>query len=195
MDVLWPGQRQRFMGERTKTFIENTFSIWPHNPPSSTLHTSNCKFNKALYNMAKTYTHTHPSGMAVTCVASAIIYNILIELDATPGAGRRNMVDGHWPRSKMHFKCRLAELWHLAAEFATSSGKTKRMAHHGPREQHLNMCQQICARVAVLNARRNEKGFKVCDGHRNYRPGCTCAGSVLNFVEQKAGFQLPCIFQ
>jgi len=48
------------------------------------------------------------------------------------------MVDGngHWPRSKMHFKCRLAELWHLAAEFATSSGneKTKRMAHPGPRE-------------------------------------------------------------
>jgi len=81
--VLWPGHRQRFMGERTKTFIENTFSIFgePKEPPS------NCKFNKALYNTAKTY-------MRWWCLraASAIIYNILIELDA----GRRNMVDGGW---------------------------------------------------------------------------------------------------
>lgn len=93
--------------------------------------------------MAKTETQTetetqHTHSHVVPRDASAIIYNILIELDAAPGllgSASQKMADGNgrngqWPRSKMHFKCRLAELWHLAAQCATgSSGKTKRMAH------------------------------------------------------------------
>lgn len=150
---FWPGRRQRFMGERTKTFIENTFSILPLGDSR----TSNCKFNKALYNMAKTLSPalTHTRCRCLGCECNNLQhFNRIRRRRWELEAGRQKAEDGQRPRSKMHFKCCMEGLWHLAVPPAAE--RQKEMAHLVAKETYLNMCQQICAST-IADARTEWK--------------------------------------
>lgn len=169
-----PGRRQRFMGERTKTFIENTFSILPLGDSR----TSNCKFNKALYNMAKTLSPalTHTRCRCFGCECNNLQhFNRIRRRRWELGAGRLKAEDGQRPRSK----CILSAAWR---DFGTwqyrQQRKDKKKWHiQWPRNRTWT-CASKSAPAPLLTPGRNEKPFKSQPWQDNCRPGRSVNGKM-----------------